>query len=147
MGTPDSVTAQLRQPQQMPRRTTSQAYIYDNEGLAADLSRDPCGPGAEDIAPTSDQSRQHPSHGDNVTLEVGTPKLDAGQDVTPVVGHLTASPCGDFAVPSAGLAATGFRSEYVSGLHVSTAEDGTVPRSRPWAIQKFIVAKGPLAWY
>ncbi|CAB1097627.1 unnamed protein product [Ectocarpus sp. CCAP 1310/34] len=147
MGIPDSVKTQLRQPQQMPRRPTSQAYIYDNEGLAADLSRDHCGPDAEDIAPKNDQSRQHPSQGDNVTLEVGTPKLDTGQDVTPVCGHLAAAPCGHVAVPSAGLAATGFRSEDVSGLHVSTAEDGTVPRSRPWAIQKFIMAKGPQAWY
>ncbi|CAM9609502.1 unnamed protein product, partial [Ectocarpus sp. 12 AP-2014] len=40
MGTPDSVTAQLRQPQQMPRRPIPQACIYDNEGLAADISRD-----------------------------------------------------------------------------------------------------------
>ncbi|CAM9453408.1 unnamed protein product [Ectocarpus sp. 4 AP-2014] len=69
MGTPDSVTAQLRQPQQMPRRPTSQAYIYDNEGLAADLSRDHCGPDAEGLAPKNDQSRQHPNQGDNITLE------------------------------------------------------------------------------
>ncbi|CBJ30728.1 hypothetical protein Esi_0213_0033 [Ectocarpus siliculosus] len=69
MGTPDSVTAQLQQPQQMPRRPTSRAYINDNEGLAADLSRDHCGPGAQDIAPKNDQSRQYPSQGDNVTLE------------------------------------------------------------------------------
>lgn len=138
----EAVQSQLRQPQQMPR-----PRIYDKEGLVADLSRGRCGPGAEDIAPKKDQSRQHPSQGDNVTVEVGTPKLDIGQDVTPIVDHLAAAPCGDFAVPSVGPAATAFRPEGFSGLHVSTAEDGTVPRSRPWAIQKFITAKGPLAWY
>lgn len=144
-GTSDSGSAQPRRPQQMPRRPIS--HSHNDEGLSADLSRDHCCPGAEDAAPKNDEWRQHPSQGDTAMLEVGTPKLDPGEDMIPIVSRLAAAPCGDFAVPSVGLATIGVRSGEVSRLHVSTAEDGTVLRSRPWAIQKFVTAKGPLAWY
>lgn len=83
--------------------------------------------------------------------EADIPETDKGQELLSIGDHPTAAaPCADFAVslvrPAATEALTGGRGLSLP-VGYSVPKMPLAQRSRPWAIQKYLRPKGPLAWY
>lgn len=134
---------QRKQPPLLQLVSHSQRRSIDGDSVSVVVGE---GYYATDTAPQHDVSCQATERDGGVRPGASTSKAGKNEAGLITGEQSTAAPYAGCSGPSTGLVATESKTEGATNLHICSASAGVIRRPRPWAVQKFLRPKGPLAW-